>query len=194
MTLTRSIALAVLAVLFANTAHASSSASGPFDVKASIPAALTLRATVIDQLTNKVVPTLDFGELVRVGNEFRSETFFKVYLEINSVGDPCTLSQNGTDLVLQGGPDIMPRGAYTVLPEYIDADNNGDPQPPGSTLGVRGTVVGPRLLYSDPTGSGRVITTTYTLSGDPNTGATEVITLDQKSGSYAGTVQFTLTA
>ena len=193
MRLTRLLILAVAVVFYANTAFADTSASGPLDVKASIPAGLTLEATVIDQLINAVVPSLDFSELVRVGNEFRSKTFFKVYLRINSVGDPCTLSQNGTDLVRQSGAEIMPRGAYTVLPEYIEGDNSGQPQPPGSSLGVRGTVVGPRLLYTDPTGSDRVITSTYTLTGDPNTGATEVITLDQKSGNYSGTVQFTLT-
>ena len=179
--------------LFSPFSMAESTSAGPVTIAARVPAGLTLELTIVDQLTRTERPSLDFGELVRVGEEFRSTTFFKVLLKINTVGDSCELTQTGTPLTRSPGGETIPDGAYFVRPAYDEADNNDAPQPPGSGLGVAGAVVGPRVLYRDPTGSSRVIAATYTLSGDPNTGATEIIPLSQKSGSYSGTVQFTLT-
>lgn len=184
----------VLALLsFSSQVFAASATQGPITVAADIPSGLTLDMTIIDQLSGAVVPSLDFGDLVRVGDEFRSSKFFKVLLKINSVGDPFELTQNGTALTRSGGAETMPSGAYIVKPTFEAAENNGAAQPSGAAIGSTGSAVGNKILYTDPTGTGGVVTLTYTLSGDPNIGATEKIQLNQKSGSYAGTVQFTLT-
>ncbi len=174
-------------------AEAASATHGPINVGADIPSGLTLELTIIDQLSGAVVPSLDFGDLIRVGDEFRSSKFFKVLLEVNSVGDPFELTQNGTPLARAGGSETLPPGAYMVQPSFVPADNSGATQPSGSSIGTASSAVGNKLLFSDPSGTGGVLTLVYTLSGDPNTGATEKIFLNQKSGSYAGTVQFTLT-
>jgi hypothetical protein len=163
------------------------------NVTAQVPSDLTLDMRIVDQLTTGQVPTMDFGELVRVGDEFRARTFFKVYLRINTVGQACELSQLGTPLARNSGTEIMPAGAYMATPAYEQAQNSNQQIPSGAKLGALGKVGGTLLLYSDPTGSSRTVTVTYTLSGDPITGATEVIPISQKSGSYSGTVQFTLT-
>lgn len=178
---------------FSPVVHATSLNGNPVVVEASVGAGLTLNVTITDQLTNTVVPSMDFGELVRTDNEFRSKTFFKVLLRINSVGDPCQLTQTGTALTRTDGTETMPSGAYIVKPEYVDADNNGVGIPTGASVGKVATVVGTQVLYNDPTGSDRNVTALYTLSGDSTLGATQIIPLSQKSGSYSGTIQFTLT-
>ena len=180
-------------IFFAEATDASTLSTGPINVSASVPTGLTLDMRIVDQLNSAQVPSLDFGELIRTGDEFRAARFFKVYLTANVAGDPFVLTQLGTPLARSGGSETIPNGAYIVKPEYVDSDNSGSSQPTGSTIGTRGSAAGTRTLYTDPTGSSRVITLTYTLSGDPNTGATEIIPLSQKSGPYSGTVQFTLT-
>ena len=179
--------------IFFLTADAESITSGAVNVSATVPGGLTLDLRIVDQLTDSERPSLDFGELVRVGGEFRAATFFKVYLSANAAGDSFTLTQTGTPLTRTGGAEQIPSGAYIVKPEYVESDNAGAAQPAGSTVGTRGSASGTRTLYTDPTGASSIITLTYTLSGDPNTGATEIIPLSQKSGAYSGTVQFTLT-
>jgi len=161
---------------------------------ATVPAALTLNVTIIDQTTNSAVPTMDFGELQRVGDEFRSATYFKVLLKVDTVGDPLNVTQIGSPLTRAGGVETIPSGAYIAEPTYSDTDNGGKSQPAGSHLDIRRTVAGTHDIYSDSSGSKRFISIFYRLSGDPATGGTEVIPLDQKSGAYSGTVQFTLTS
>ena len=183
----------LFSLFFLSQAFAESVSGTPIIVSASVPQGLTLELEIVDQLSGAQRPSLDFEELIRVGNELRSARFFKVFLKVNAAGDPMELTQIGTPLTRNSGPEAIPNGAYIVKPEYIEADNAGATQPTGSTLGAIGTAVGARLLFSDPAGSSRVITAIYTLSGDPNTGATDVIPLSQKGGSYSGTIQFTLT-
>ena len=187
--------LLALSLFFLNSkSQAASTSTGAVSISASIPSGITLNVTILDQLTQTAKPTLDFGELVRVGNEFRSETFFKVLVEVDTVGSSFHLVQVGTPLVRNGGSETMPSGAYIVEPIYQDTQNDGKPQPTGSTIGKRQSVVGTQELYTDPTGSKRVLTAIYHLSGDPITGGKEIIPLDQKSGSYSGTIQYTLTS
>ena len=180
------------ALLF-STAHAASISGGPVTISATVPGGLTLELRIVDQLSGAEVPSLDFGELVRIGGEVRAAKFFKVFLKANAAGDPFTLTQIGTPLTRNGGSETIPSGAYFVKPSYAPEDNAQTAQPIGSVVGSIGTAVGTRALYTDPTGSSRIITLVYTLSGDSNTGATEIIPLSQKSGAYSGTVQFTLT-
>ena len=163
------------------------------NISADVPFGLTLELKIVDQLTGAQIPSLDFGELVRTGNKFRSSKSFKVFLTVNAAGDPLELTQLGTALARDGGTEKIPNGAFIVKPMYVTSDNTGASQPSGSTVGAVGTAVGTRLLFNDLTGSSRIITLVYTLSGDPNTNATETIPLSQKSGSYSGVIQFTLT-
>ena len=178
---------------FTSIVSAQTTVGGPIHVSAVVPAGLMLELTIIDQLTNAEVPSMDFGELVRNGDEFRAARFFKVLLNTNVAGESYQLTQNATPLTRNGGAETIPEGAFIVKPAYVETDNFGLTLPIGSSVGAVASAIGTRPLFSDPTGSSRVLSLTYTLSGDPNTGATEVIALSQKSGSYSGTVQFTLT-
>ena len=173
---------------------ATSSSTGAVTISASVPSALTLNLTIIDPLTQSAVPTMDFNELERVGEEFRAAKFFKVFLEVDTVGDPLTLTQVGTPITRTGGSETIPSGAYVVDPTYSEADNNGKAQAPGSQLAARQSVVGTHEIYNDPNGAKRTLTIFYYLSGDPATGGTQIIPLDQKSGAYSGSIQFTLTS
>lgn len=166
----------------------------PVNVSASIPSELTLDMRIIDQRTNSQVPSMDFGDLLRSGDEFRAQTFFKVYLTIYSVGISCVLSQTGTPLTLNSGTDTIPKGAYIAKPEFEASENSNQARPGNTEIGVHGSAAqNNMLLFKDPDGRKSVITVTYTLTGDPITQATEVIPVNQKSGAYSGTVQFTLT-
>ena len=179
--------------LFSPVSRADSTSQGPINVSAVVPSGLTLEMHIVDQLSSAEKPSIDFGELERVGDEFRSKTFYKVLITVSGAGDPFELTQTGSSLTHNGGSETIPSGAYIVKPGYSEADNENLARPLGSTLGNTVTAVGPHLLYSDPTGSRRVTTALYTLTGDPSTEATQIIPLSQKSGTYAGTVQFTLT-
>ena len=172
---------------------ADSTSEGPINVSAVVPNDLTLEIHIVDQLSSAEKPSLDFGELERVGGEFRAKTFYKVLLTVSGAGDPFELTQNGSALTRSDGTETIPSGAYMMRPGYSETENEGQARPLGSALGDKNTAVGPHLIYSDPTGSQRVTSATYTLSGDPSTEATEVIPLSQKSGTYSGTIQFTLT-
>ena len=174
--------------------RAGSATTGAVTIAAVVPPALTLNVTIIDQVTQAAVPTMDFGELERTGDEFRAAKFFKVFLEVDTVGDPLNLTQIGTPLTRSGGSETIPNGAYIAEPTYNETDNGGKPQPPGAHLDIRRTVVGTHEIYTDPAGSKRTLSIFYRLSGDPATGGTQIIPLDQKSGAYSGTIQFTLTS
>lgn len=173
--------------------NAATVSGGPFRVSAQVPSTLTLELSILDPVSGAEKSLLDFGELTRVGGEFRAERFFKVLLKVNTAGDSFGLTQIATPLTRSDSAETIPSGAYVVKPTYVEADNTGLSQPTGSQIGTAGTAVGTRTLFADSTGAGRVITLTYTLSGDPSTGATEVIPLSQRSGFYTGTIQFTLT-
>lgn len=173
---------------------ASSTSSGAVNIAASIPSGLTLNVTIVDQVTQSVVPTMNFGELERVGDEFRAAKFFKVLLEVDTVGDPLHVTQVGSALARAGGSETIPSGAYIAEPTYSESDNEGKPQPAGANLDARRSVVGTNEIYSDTSGAKRFISVFYRLSGDPATGGTAAIPLDQKSGSYSGMIQYTLTS
>lgn len=159
---------------------------------ATVPSNLTLNLEIIDETTQAAVPTMNFGDLERVGNEFRSTKLFRILLNVDTVGDPLVVTQIGSPLVRTGGFEIIPSGAYIVEPTYSEEDNNGKTLPGTAIVGARTSVVGTHETYSDTAGSKRTVSIFYRLSGDPATGGTEIIPLDQKSGAYTGTVQFTL--
>lgn len=166
---------------------------GPVPVSAEVPSSLELVVTIRDALTNAVVPTMAFGELLPDTGDYRARTFYLVTLQVFAGGNAHEVSQNGTLLSRNEGGETIPSGAFNVSPFYDSAVNSGLPQPPGSAVSSAGSAVGLKLLYSDPSGNNRTVSAFYTLSGDPNTGATQQIPLSQKSGAYSGAVQFTLT-
>ena len=169
--------------------------SGPISASATIASEFTLKIRIEDQVTKAITPTMNFGELVRVNdNELRAATFFKVYIELDTLGAASHLTQTASPLTREGGSETMPNGAYIVQPTYDPADNGNLQQPSGSNLGKRQSAVGTEEIYTDPTGSHRTVTSLYFLSGDSTIGATEPITLNQKSGAYSGTIQYTLTS
>ena len=179
--------------LTASSARAISADSGAINVSATVPSGLTLEMRIVDQKDNAERPSLNFGELLRTDDDFRAPTFYKVFLTVSGAGDPFELTQTGTLLTRNDGAQTLPPGAYFVKPLYEESSNSGVELPLGSQVGRTGSAVGSRVLYTDPTGSFRVITAVYTLTGDPATEATERIPLSQKSGIYSGTIQFTLT-
>lgn len=175
------------------SAGAASLTAGPINVSADIPSGFSMQLTIVDQLTGATVPSMDFGELSRVNDEYRATRFFHVFLKINTAGNGYELTQLSTPLTRSGSADTLPNGAFFVKPFFESADNGGVSAPAGATLGAVGTAVATQLIFKDPTGSTGVVRLRYTLTGDPALGATQVIPVGQKSGSYAATVQFTLT-
>jgi hypothetical protein len=186
-------ALFVSMLAFAALARAASISAGPVSVFAEIPSGLVMELTIIDQLTGATVPSMDFGELSQVDDEYRATRFFNVLLKISTAGNSYELTQLSTPLTRSGGTETIPNGAFFVKPFYEEADNAGFAFPSGASLGPAGTAVATQAVFKDPTGSGRTVRLQYTLTGDPATGATQNIPFGQKSGSYAATVQFTLT-
>ena len=178
--------------LFAGAAPGSS-LNRLVNVSAEIPSELMLEMRIVDQLTKGQVPSMDFGELQRTGDEFRAKTYFNVYLTVNSVGVSSELTQVGTLLTRVSGNETMPSGAYMMKPFYEESQNNGLAIPVGARVAAAGRVAETRSVYSDTNGESRTITVSYTLTGDPQTAATQVIPISQKSGSYSGTITFTLT-
>lgn len=174
-------------------AAATNSTAGPINVGASIPSGLALELIIVDQLSGATVPSMDFGELAPFDDEYRATRFFNVFLKVNTAGNAYELTQLSTPLTRTGGTETIPNGAFFVKPFYEETDNAGLAAPGGSKLGVVGTAVSAKRVFEDPTGAARTLRLQYTLTGDPITGATQVIPLGQKSGAYAGTVQFTLT-
>ncbi|MBI4353499.1 MAG: hypothetical protein HY593_06225 [Candidatus Omnitrophica bacterium] len=179
--------------LFSFSAFAASSSVGPIDISATVSSSLSLNVKVVDQATNQEVSSLDFGQLKEEKTQSLAQTSFKVLIKVGPGNGSLQLTQTGTPLTHEAGSAVIPEGAFAVKPTYDAADNSGASQPEGSTVGAAGTAVGTRTLYSDPTGSERVVTLLYTLSGDPSAGAAEVIPAEQKSGAYSGAVQFTVT-
>ncbi len=187
-----------MTILCACSAWADSASKAGIEVSARVPSALTLNIRIIDEYNNKEKPSIDFGELERIGDEFRAKVTYKVLIDVNANGDGYEVRQLGSQLIRNGGSEAIPNNTYICRPLYQESENiYSDPTdaglPPTAKVGEWGTTIGDKLLFDNPGGKRRTITTRYTLSGDPNTGASDIIPISQKSGSYSGTIQFTLT-
>jgi hypothetical protein len=143
---------------------------------------------------------MDFGELVDIGTgTLRSSSTSTTgtgavlaYVTVNSHGLPWTLKQSGSDLI--NGTEVLERGSLAVKPVYLPVDNNSNPN--DGAVGNAGTwvAVDKTLYSSSPAGPMRTIRAYYSITDDPNAGASApAIPLDKRGGSYSGTITFTVT-
>lgn len=202
--LTKIAAIFVAVILAAAPSNlfAASTSTSAISVAASIPASLTISAVLHkNSSTGTTVTSMDFGTLKEdVANELRSSTngstgtgSVVAMLTANSQSLPYVISQTGT--ALSNGSTTIPSGACTFVPVYASQDNGGASDP--GTLGSADTWVsttGKTIYTSDSAGSLRTIQAHYSVTGDPNAGATTIVPVNQASGSYSATVTFTVTA
>lgn len=185
--------LAVLALSAFKTADAASLSFGTITTTAEIPNALALNITITDLSTGQEIPSMDFGVVDNSAGQLHSNRLFRVLLAVNAQGVSYEIKHDVSPLVRSGGSEVIPSGAFSARPFYVAEDNAGQLIPSGSRLAVTGPAEALKTIFTDPSGSSRVISMIYALSGDPSTGATEKIPVSQRSGSYSGTIQFTLT-
>ena len=128
------------------------------------------------------------------GKTLRSAVGFLVMLYPQGTTAPYHLDCSGAALTGPGGVTLPP-GACTVKAGYSALD-----QCPGCKVGV-GTVnpsggtwiPGYRIYDSDAAGDYQAIQAHLAITDDPSVGASGAVKIDQASGSYNGTVTFTLT-
>lgn len=172
------------------------------EVHAKVNPDITLEIIIIDKLYNRITQTMDFGDLQKVGEEYRSATYYQVQITAAANTDPFEVRQSATALVRSGGFETIPTGAYIAkiptldLITTISGDQQTQGAPAGAKVGETGTAVRDILIYqSDDRDNKKVmIPVDYTLSGDSALKATQIIPINQKSGSYSGTVMFTITS
>ncbi|MBI4353501.1 MAG: hypothetical protein HY593_06235 [Candidatus Omnitrophica bacterium] len=111
----------------------------------------------------------------------------------NTHGLPYTITQTGT--ILSNGASQIPAGACVVVPVYVADDNGGYSMPSGSQLGVNGSWVTTNkvLCMSNASGQSFAFRGYYSITDDPNAGATEAVPIDQRAGTYTGVITFTVT-
>lgn len=170
--------------------------SAAVTVNAQIGTGLSLTVVLnrVDPANNNAetpMASMNFGEMKpNVFGGMDAPYYFKAYINANSQSKPYTLTQNGSPV--SNGSTALPQGACKVTPTYNAGDNGGASSV--GTLGSTGTWVGNRTLYtSDTAGSMRTVTVYYGLIGDPAAGAGNFIPSNQASGSYSGTITFTVT-
>lgn len=190
-------------------AYAASVSSSPYTVSASVDGSLTLSVALKkNSSTGVATSSMDFGKLTQfdytdgctgsVSSTLRSSATsttgtgnVTTMVTVNSHGLPYTVTQIGT--ALTNGTATIPAGASTVVTAYSPLDNAGAALV--GTLGTRGSWVGTKTLYtSDAIGSMRTFQSIYSITDDPVAGATAGVPLNQRGGTYNGTVTFTVTA
>ena len=141
------------------------------------------------------VPSMNFGTLLETasggGRVLRGNVGFVVFIypQVNYIYQIyCT----GSDLT-NGDGYKLPAGACVVTPVYAPGDNNGNAPPPGSSAGSPGSWVtsAHRVIYTDSNGEYRAIQAHFAIREDIP-GATQAVPIAQPSGTYTGTVVFTI--
>ena len=204
------IAALVVAVLAAYSpiSFAATESTPAINVSAQVGSALSITADLFKNSVsapNDIADTtMNFGTLTTdlgggvFSDNLRSSTqgstgtgsVVALVSAVSNAGTQYTITQTGTSM--QSGGNSLPSGACTVVPVYTDADNNG--QTIVGALGTPGSWIGTRTIYtSNATGSGRVIQAHYSITDDPDAGATTGVPLNQPAGTYTGTVTFTVT-
>lgn len=189
-----SAALALALTMLPNSYAATQSAT--VSVSAQIQSALTFDVKLYSvnptTFAETATASMAFGELKKNGfGGLDAAQYFKVYLTANSQGLPYTITQNGT--TVSNGTATLPNNACKVTPSYESGSNGGAALV--GTVGTAGTWVGNRTLYtSNSSGAVRTINAYYGLVGDPAQGAGNFVPENQASGTYSGTVVFTVTA
>ena len=192
--------LAAAALALGGSALASS--SGPIIIVTSVDGTLTLTVAMHKNDGNgALVASMDFGRLIDIGTgTLRSSATgttgtgaIAAFITVNSRGVPYNVTQTGTPMT--AGAATLPAGALTVKTIYAPEDNGGAALPAGASVGTAGSWVATnKVLYvSGPTGASRTFQSYYSITDDPNAGATTGVPLSQPAGDYAGTVTITAT-
>ena len=211
--LTKIVAIFVIVFSVASpSAFAATATSGPYTVSASVDGSLSLSVALRKNTsTGPIVSSMDFGKLVefsstdpidptKVYKALRSSATsttttgnVTAMVNANSHGLPYTITQTGT--ALASGADSIPAGACSVITAYSTLDNGGAAEVGTRSLASGGSWVGTKTLYtSDGLGSIRTFQAIYSITDDPAAGATTAVPINQKGGTYSGTVTFTVTA
>ena len=174
----------VVALLFTGRDTRAAGASlGPLTTVAVVPSTLSLDMTILDAAGSQA-SSLDFGQLSRTADTFGSNRLFRVVLSVSGQGVSYEIRQDVSPFTRNGGNEAIPEAAFLVRPLYLESENSGLSIPSGAQLAPEGPASGTRTLFSDPTGSSRTISLAYSMaSGVP---------FGLPSGSYTGTLQFTL--
>jgi hypothetical protein len=200
--LTKLVPVFVIVFLVASpSAFATTATSGPYTISASVDGTLTMSVALKkNSSTGAALTSMDFGKLVDIGTgTLRSSATsttgtgnVTAMISANSHALPYVISQTGT--VLSNGVQTLPSGACTVVPGLYPADNGGAANV--GTVGTAGTWVatGKTLYTSNATGDIRTIQAAYSVTDDSAAGATTGVPLNQASGTYNGSVTFTVTA
>ena len=185
-------------ILSVEYAHAASIASNPVTVLATVDGPVSISFVMNENTTDGVtLSSINFGDLADEGGGSVLHSTRNVVMRItaNTHGAPYTIKQTGSSLT--AGSATIPTGSCVVKPLYIAADNNGDSQPSGSQLGAAGSWVAvDKVLYTSETGTAamRTIQCVYSITSDPNNGATETVPADQPAGNYTSSITFTVTS
>lgn len=174
---------------------AETSTTTPILTIAEVPTSFTINLSVQDAATGQSLPNMDFGKLSQDNSALVPERQLKVLASVNAAGMPYDLSQNSSSLVRQQGMEEISNDALVVRPVYEESVNGGQNLPAGAKVAAVGTGSTVRNLYTDPTGQPRVISIYYSIAGENSQVAqSKPLSSDQRSGSYTGQVQFTLTS
>ena len=143
--------------------------------------------------------SLDFGTLAfdDTYNIWTASKYFTVFLRATSSGRPYRIEQTNTGFVL--GSTTL-NNNLIVTPDYQSADEivSGTAQgaiPSGDSYGAKDLALGTnKVIYNGTAGLARIARAYYGLAtgetGEPS--GAEPITGDQISGTYAGTITFSV--
>ncbi len=176
--------LLITSLLFTGVPVRATAASiGPVNALAVVQGQLSLDMTLLDA-SGSPASSLDFGPLSKSTDTFGSNRLFRVILRVNSQGVSYQIRQDTSPFTRSGGNEMIPNDAFLVKPLYSESENFGLSIPPGAELAAEGPAFGSRAIFKDPSGSSRSISLVYSMeNGVPS---------DLPSGSYTGTLQFTL--
>ena len=116
-------------------------------------------------------------------------------ITVNSHGLAWSLTETGTNMT--SGANTLPVGSLAMNPTYVASDNGGVTD---GTMGTKASwfnATAKTLYTSTAAGPLRTIRVYHAITDDPTAGAESakgLIPLDQKAGTYTGSVTYTATA
>lgn len=175
--------------------------SGPYSVTASVNGAATLTVNLfkndVSGPNTGPATALSFGQLQEVDGTLRSSNTgtgavsaaYLAQVTANTHGLPYTVKQTGT--TVSSGANQLPNNGLAMNVVYVASDNGNVTD---GTVGSKDSWVGTKTLYtSSPAGPLRTIRAYYAITPDPAVGPGGAVPLDQPSGTYNGTITYTLT-
>lgn len=201
------IALLVLITIVGSTSVYPASTTANVGVQATVPQMLELSSWIryappgVDPYGTGSgdATSLEFGTLV-YDDEFGIWTatkYFTVFLLAATSGRPYRIHQTNTGFSL-GSTNL--NNSLIMFPDYIAADviyeDPQGPMPSGDSYGAPGLAMGiNKIVYNGNAGKSRIARAYYGLSTgdeDKEPSGAEPITTDQVSGTYVGTITFSL--